>query len=52
MVYGGSSIVSIESSDNSEGSGDVGCDDWWAERTDPALDSVSNLYFKLDIASL
>ena len=30
--------------------GGVGCDDWWAERTDPALDSASDLYFDSEIS--
>ena len=47
MVYGGGG-----NSNSNSGVGDdgVGCDDWWAERTDPMLDSVSDLYSDSEIS--
>ena len=48
IVYKGSSIVSIKSHSNSEGSRSIDYNNCWAKRTDPTLNSVSDLYSKLD----
>ena len=46
MVYSGGGDGD---GDNGVRGGEVGCD-LWAERTDPALDLVSNLYSELEIS--
>ena len=46
MVYGGGGDGD---SDGDVRGGGVGCD-WWAERTDPALNSTSDSYSELEIS--
>ena len=46
MVYGGGSDGDNDGDMSSSG---VGCD-WWAERTDPVLDSASDLYSDSEIS--
>ena len=52
MIYKDSGVIGIESGSDGEGSGGVGCDDYWAEKTDPVLDSVFNSYSKLNMTPL
>ena len=49
MIYKGGGVVDVESNGNGESGGGIDCDDWWAKRTDPVLDSVSDSYSKLNV---
>ena len=50
MLYDGSGD-DTDDDDDDDGvwGGGVGCD-WWAERTDPVLDSASDSYSELEIS--
>ena len=49
IIYDSSGNAEIEDSSKSDKDGGVGSGNWWAKRTDPALDLVSDSYSELDI---
>jgi len=49
MVYSSSGVVGIESGSNSNRGSGIGSSDCYLESTDSILDSLSDLYSKLDI---
>ncbi len=52
VLYGSGGNNGIEGGSDKDGGSKVGWDNEWAKKTDPTLNLVSNLYSKLNVASL